>query len=375
MRNWCCVVLGACTSAIAAEPMLLGLGDLPGGSVFSTARAVSRDGLSVVGVSNSASSSQVDRDKAFVWTLDDGMRQLASRSSSGLTRANALSNDRSLIVGAESPSGGGPAAVRWLGGGQNEPIRFQPLRNGAEVSNAMSADGTIIVGQRATSGAVKDAFRWTAETGIESIGRLFAGPVTQTSAEDISADGRVIVGKSANLDEGRAFRWSELTGTVSLGRLEDAGSSFAATTNIGGSVVAGWSDSTAGRQAMRWTEASGMVGLGDLPGGTYRSEARGMDDSGNVIVGRAEGALGPEAFVWTPTRGMRSLADVLTADLGIDLAGWRIHAAEDISADGRTIVGFGVNPSGQTEAFIAVIPAPGSGLMLGLGALACRRRR
>jgi len=72
---------------------------------------------------------------------------------------------------------------------------------------------------------------------------------------------------------------------------------------------------------------------------------------------------------------MRSVEDVLTA-LGIDLAGWTLVSAKDISADGNTVVGFGLNPSGDTEAWIAVIPEPSSALLLasGLAALAVKRR-
>jgi len=55
---------------------------------------------------------------------------------------------------------------------------------------------------------------------------------------------------------------------------------------------------------------------------------------------------------------MLPLADVLTG-LGVDLSGWVLHDATDISADGRTIVGCGTNPAGVPEAFVAYIPGVG----------------
>jgi len=41
--------------------------------------------------------------------------------------------------------------------------------------------------------------------------------------------------------------------------------------------------------------------------------------------------------------------------------------AEGVSADGKTIVGSGRNPSGQAEGFVAVIPEPSTALLMGLG--------
>ena len=56
---------------------------------------------------------------------------------------------------------------------------------------------------------------------------------------------------------------------------------------------------------------------------------------------------------------MRDLMDVLTG-LGVNLNGWILTEARAISADGTTIVGTGTDPAGQTEAWIATIPACGS---------------
>ena len=49
--------------------------------------------------------------------------------------------------------------------------------------------------------------------------------------------------------------------------------------------------------------------------------------------------------------------------------------ARGISDDGLTIVGFGNNPSSQTEGWIAVIPEPATLTLLALGSLTLLRRR
>ena len=77
---------------------------------------------------------------------------------------------------------------------------------------------------------------------------------------------------------------------------------------------------------------------------------------------------------------MRYLQDVLTGDFGLDLTGWTLTQALGVSADGLTIVGRGTNPSGNTEAWLAVVPEPSTFTLAGLGLAAFglfgwRRRR
>jgi hypothetical protein len=54
---------------------------------------------------------------------------------------------------------------------------------------------------------------------------------------------------------------------------------------------------------------------------------------------------------------------------GLDLAGWTLTSAEGISADGLTIVGTGVNPAGNQEAWMATIPEPSTIALAALSAV------
>ena len=101
-----------------------------------------------------------------------------------------------------------------------------------------------------------------------------------------------------------------------------------------------------------------MVGLGDLPGGPVSSQAYDASQDGSVIVGRGRTAFagGHEAFIWDAAHGMRSLQEFLAADLGLDLTGWHLVEARGISDDGLTIVGWGLNPAFQVEAWLVIIP-------------------
>jgi probable HAF family extracellular repeat protein len=101
-----------------------------------------------------------------------------------------------------------------------------------------------------------------------------------------------------------------------------------------------------------------MVGLGNLPGGFFASEALGVSADGSVVHGRSSSSSSSEAFRWTATGGMVSLKSFLIARGVGNLTGWTLREATGVSADGRTIAGTGINPSSQTEAWIATVPEP-----------------
>ncbi|MEM7626893.1 MAG: hypothetical protein AAF333_14965 [Planctomycetota bacterium] len=107
------------------------------------------------------------------------------------------------------------------------------------------------------------------------------------------------------------------------------------------------------------TASSTMVGLGDLPGGEANSVASSITRDGRVVVGMSSSASrGDEAFIWTASQGMRSLQDLLeTQGLAPTLEGWVLREATEISADGGTITGWGINPEGTREAWVAVVPS------------------
>jgi probable HAF family extracellular repeat protein len=148
------------------------------------------------------------------------------------------------------------------------------------------------------------------------------------------------------------------------------------------SVVVGFSESASGPEAFRWTGGV-MTGLGDLPGGIFSSVAFGVSADGSVVVGGGISAAGGEAFLWDGVNGMRSLMDVLVNDFGLGaaLTGWTLELATAISADGLSIVGFGTNPNGQGEAWLADlrtpqgVPEPATVTLLVIGGLAAAARR
>ena len=159
---------------------------------------------------------------------------------------------------------------------------------------------------------------------------------------------------------------------VGLGDLSGGSfGSFAEGISADGSVVVGRSVSASGGEAFMWTSGGGMIGLGDLSGGSFSSQATDVSADGSVVVGDGTLASGAEAFVWDSTNGMQSISSILT-NSGVDLTGWTLFAATDVSDDGLTIVGRGFNPSGFSEAWVAnlgtePIPEPATIALLGIG--------
>jgi uncharacterized membrane protein len=158
----------------------------------------------------------------------------------------------------------------------------------------------------------------------------------------------------------QATRWVWDSDAEPLGTLPpehaDASSGAHAVSPDGGAIV-GASDSRLGIQAFRWTESRDIEGLGLLDG--MWTQAHAVSEDGLRVVGTAydENGEPDTAFVWDAKRGMRSLHDELRM-LGVRMRGWKLTEAVDISYDGTTIVGNGINEADEYRAWIAVVLKP-----------------
>jgi probable HAF family extracellular repeat protein len=319
-----------------------GLGDLPGGIANSTAYGVSANGSAVVGCGNSAVGAE-----AFRWTRVGGMEGL------NFPEAFATSADGATVVGyryiAEQSE-----PVRWTrDGGIVCPGKLPGHSYGSAIS--VSADGSVIVGSYGEYNSI--TFRWIDGGGIASLPGL-PGAVVCCEARAVSADGAVVVGESRYESDhnDKAFRFHADTGLIQLGVLPGDSSSVADGVSADGSVIVGSSSGTY-TQAFRWTQQTGMIGLGTLPNGSRNSRACGVSADGSIIVGRCYGEGGFEAFIWDAAHGMRNLREVLVSqfDLADSLAGWKLKSANAVSMDGSFVVGCGINPSGNREAWLAYV--------------------
>jgi probable HAF family extracellular repeat protein len=365
----------ACSLPAIAQPSFTGLGDLSGGTFSSIASGVSADGSVVVGSSSSAFGFE-----AFRWTQGGGMMGLGDLPDDPPygSAATGVSADGSIVVGSsavdiESSHGGPPFLThyrpfRWTqGGGMVDLGLLRPAQDETGFGYAVSADGSVIVGMSGEREPMTvphgKAFRWSAGGGMEGMGVLSG--YSYSDAFESSDDGSVIVGRSWSgahtFIAGEAVRWSPASGLVGLGDLPGGNVNSAAyDVSADGAVVVGRGSSDSGTQAIRWTPGGGMVGLGVLTALDW-SAAEAVSADGSVVVGYSRNSSNSGiAFICDMTHGMRNLQDVLINDLGLgaSLAGWTLTEANDISANGKFIVGTGINPNGNTEAWIAGLGQP-----------------
>lgn len=248
------------------------------------------------------------------------------------SRALGVSSDGSVVVG-ESSSTSGLEAFRWTSEGGMIGLGLLPGRSWSS-ARAASADGSVVVGKSAP-----EAFRWTAAEGMVALG--FPG----TAARGVSADGSVVVGTSTT----GAWRWTAGDGMIPLGYLPGDNGSEAEGVSADGSVVVGVSSyrdyiGTGRDEAFRWTLEDGMVGLGFISGDHADSMATAVSGDGSIVVGWSTSLVGGEqAFRLTADGGM--------VGLGF-LPGDGLSRANSISADGSTVVGWSYGSADGRKPFI-----------------------
>jgi len=359
----CVALLLPVAAAGQNDPAFYGLGDLPGGSVGSTATAVSTDAGTVVGHAEGSTGTQAVR-----WTEAGGLQGLGSAPS----RASGVSANGSVIAGTATNSNDAGRAVRWNSSGA---ITFLgtfscTLCAGAATGEGISGNGQVVVGSGLEvplfGSAHVNAARWpSGGTSISDLGDLPGGG-DAGMAQDATTTGSVIVGDTDATAGPTGFWWNgSMHGLPGLPGA--AYSTGARAISDDGTTIVGEANSNPSSTSflvpVRWTGASyGTIqSLGALPGQTSaRGQALDVTPDGSLIVGTTRNLAGEDvAFLWDAANGMRSLAEVLEEEYGVDLAGWQLHEATGISQVNGfgefTVVGAGTNPSGDDEGFVAIL--------------------
>ncbi len=334
------LIIACLADAASARATFHGLGDLPGGLVQSGARAVSADGLVVVGASTSSNGRE-----AFRWTEAGGMEALGALYAENFdSGGQGVSADGSVVVG-NSVTPNGSQAFRWTASEGMIGLGMLTAGYGSD-ANACSADGNVVVGRSwSQQGFV---FRWTPTTGMQPVGQIAPGAQAIT-ARGVSGDGARTVGEGGIGNTNVAYLDGAPVPSAILG---DGG---ALAISRDGQVVVGYRPGGGNSsRAFRWTLLTGMQTLGQLPG-EVDSTATACSADGRFVVGGVTLASAPSvqlAFLWDAEHG-KELLPTLLSSLGADLTGWTLGAPTGISGDGFVIVGTGTNPEGNQEGWIA----------------------
>jgi probable HAF family extracellular repeat protein len=370
------LVLTLAAQSGADEPFFFGIGHVPERHPTSHARGVSSDGSTVVGQVPAGKNPEHNWE-AVAWTREEGLVELGwLEDEPELSIAYAASRDGAVIVG-ESNSDRGHEAFVWTADvgmvGLGDLTHRE--RELSSVAYSVSPDGKTVVGT-ACNGSRFVAFSWTAAEGMKGLGAL-GGRRRFSAAADVSSDAGVIVGvTSSSSHEREAFRWEDGE-MIGLGVLPDHDESVAYAVSADGSVVVGLGAREPGDQlAFRWTAETGMVALESRPEQPIATGAFDVSADGRTIIGIGSGEGTYGAIVWDEAHGVRDLRELLTANFGLDLDGWKLSEVAGVSEDGLTFVGRGRNPDGRWEGWIAHIPEPktASCLLLAVSLARCAFR-
>ncbi|MBX3358198.1 MAG: hypothetical protein KF745_07200 [Phycisphaeraceae bacterium] len=348
----CCALGTLLVVASAAPAQFRSLGTF-GPDLSSFVRGMSADGSTLVGFGmDQVSPTGGTTQRAAVWNVA-GIARIPDMSGFSSAGGYGASSGGAVIAGY------GQYGTR-LRAFRSEEGRADllPLLNGTSDSYAqgITPDGSRIIGS-----CDETPCMWSAG-GVTPI----ALPAGQTAgrAMDISGDGARIAAQY-RYAPGRygLYVLSELgTEVVPLPAGFDRSPSVSI--SLDGTTVVGGMCSTDTHQffAFRWSDSAGFE---QLPTIGVLGAVGACSADGSTVVG-TDGA----AVMWRD--GVRIDLNTYLASLGMDLTGWTLSSASEISADGLTIGGTGYHQySGGTrsEGWVATIPAPGAVLLLGLCAI------
>jgi probable HAF family extracellular repeat protein len=320
------------------------------------ATAVGANGFVVVGNFYSGGS--------FHWMPTSGVTDIGGRSVA------AVSRDGKTIVGNTLDQRGLENAAIWAGDKTWRVLgsvhaAAQPCDQLLSGAFGANDDGKVIVGLAWDGCRFARAFRWEESTGMADLGSLSG---ESTRANGVSGDGRVVVGWEEHVTGFRqAAKWVDGKEQLIQGPGGLMGEAFAA--NRDGSMIAGTNcnplDSTPPAAAWTWTQQDGVKCYPVArppwaPPRFYQVFMQNMSDDGRVIGGALSFGLDAESVVWFDGEAV-FLRDYLRAN-GIPDAfdGWvNTGFVTGVSADGRTLVGYGAGPTTFTG-FMVVLPELGA---------------
>ena len=300
----------------------------------------------------------------YYYTEASGVSTIGAGCTSGMP---AISGDGSTVLGCHVDAQRHENAAKWLGGTSWQDLGSEagavPCGTLLSGTWGVTRNGSLGVGLLWLAQVCKaNAGTWDLVNGGPAtvLPTLFDGPATRANA--VNADGSVIVGWQDQLNgERTAAKW--VNGIPEL-IVNDDGSfnGEAHAVSADGKTIVGENYQFTGIkfQAWIWRDGQGVSPIGiSAHGHLGNFTALDVSDDGTVVVGFIrKGQLQQKAFIWKSGHGAAYLDAFLTSRGAIVPAGWTLKSASVISADGKTIYGWGSNPDGLIEMFKVELNTP-----------------
>jgi len=349
-----------------AQAAFYGVGDLPGGIVYSEVRDVTKIGGVIRAVGGSAAAAgSTGSDTAIYWTSTGGMvaipNLVANPTATTFITASAITPDGAFIA-ARSRNvavGGTRNSVRVTTSGFAK-VDFGGLAgfSGNSAAIAISADGSILYGLANNN---SQAVRYTVSgpTGT-LIPFLNAGDVTSSIVgRGCSTNGNVAVGSTVNPSGGRAFRYVHGAGLSAIPLLPGGTNNYACAISPDGNltlVAGGSSSAPKGEFYLHDAVGASVRSLG-TPRGSLEVGNGGMSSDGSVVVVCFNNSTATSSNVpfLRNAQGWHELQSVASG-AGANLAGWTLNVLVGVSPDGTLVWGRGLH-NGNEEGWILEFPA------------------
>ncbi len=296
----------------------------------------------------------------YTWTEQAGLVSINDITNNTLVPGNpSLSADGSVftLFATNPQTGSGEAALykpstnQWKFVGSMGKV----VDGNTTSPYAMSQDGKYIVGGGWTTNIDYHAFVWSEAGGLKDLGT--AVPDRNTRANDISADGSIIVGfQESEFGDWNAVYWKNGQEVFLKDQNGENIPDAEGISSDGKWIIGGKYNNN----AWKWSAETGLVVIPhpEAQDG-YVGFANAINHDGSVIVGSQQAiqnvGLPNEGFIWTQTSGRVPL-NTYVDNLGLDRKGLNLLFPTGISNDGKMISGNAYNANHEYVPFLVKLP-------------------